>query len=153
MTAITILPLLLFVFIAAAVLFMRRAPRRDVPIGLRMIMRGCFIGVLFIPLALIPAGGHWINGEAVSFTEFWRRGGGPMFIVVGILLPLIGCGIAARKDWSRYAFIGFLLLTLGFSTIAQPHWDELISVLFIAFIIWYLFWRHTVREYFAVDEQ
>lgn len=146
-----ILPLLLFVLIAAAV-FMGRA-RRDMPVGLRMIMRGCFIGVLFIPLALLPTGGHWINGEAISFTEFWHRGGGLMFLVAGTLLPLIGHGIATRKSWSRYAFLGFLIITLVFSITAQPLWDDLISLLFLPLIVWYLFWRHSVRDYFAANAQ
>ena len=150
MNLIALLPVLLLVVIAAAILFMRRV-RQHMPVGLRMIMWGCFIGILFIPLALVPGGGHSINGELVSFTEFWRRGGGPVFVAVGVLLPVIGYGIATRKGWSRYLFIGFLVVTSLLSFAFHPNAEDVISFLFIGLMTWYLFWRRSVSDYFAAD--
>src|SRR3954452_11137130 len=118
------------------------------PYGLRMIAVGCFVGALFLVLAVVPGGGHWINGEAVSFTEFWRRGGGPLFLVVGILLPVIGYGIVTRQRWSRSWFAGFLIITALFSVTFHPEWADLVGLLFTAFLVWYLFRRRTVRAYF-----
>jgi len=118
------------------------------PYGLRMITIGCFIGALFLPIAFIPGGGYSINGESVSFTEFWRRGGGPLFVAIGILLPVIGYGILKRRRWSRYWFAGFLIITAAYSLTFCPQWNDVLGLLYAGFLIWYLFWRHTVCAYF-----
>ena len=106
------------------------------------------MGALFLVAAFIPSGDYCINGEPVSFTEFWRRGGGPLFVAVGILLPIIGYGLLRRRRWSLYWFAGFFVATALFSLTFHPQWDDLIGLLFTGFVVWYLFWRHTVRAYF-----
>jgi hypothetical protein len=45
-----------------------------------------------------PAGGHYINEQQVTFEEFWRRGGGPIFFVAGILFPITGYGFSAWPE-------------------------------------------------------
>src|SRR6266403_2744466 len=78
----------------------------------------CFGFGLFLPLSLIPSGGHYINEQQVTFAEFWHRGGGPIFFIAGILFPVTGYGFVHAQDWSRYLFaalqIGILATSLFF---------------------------------------
>jgi hypothetical protein len=112
----------------------------------------CFGFGLFLPLSLIPAGGHSINGVQVTFEEFWRRGGGPIFFLAGILFPLSGLGFVRAQNWSRYLFsvlqFAFPVCTLFFG---RFDWDTLFAVVWAAFVAYYLFRRPSVREYFGVD--
>jgi len=111
----------------------------------------CFGFGLFLPLSLIPAGGHFINGQQVTFEEFWRRGGGPIFFVAGILFPITGYGFVRAQNWSRYLFTALQLAipvsSLFFGTL---DWQVLLGFAWTAFVAYYLFWLPTVRDYFGV---
>jgi hypothetical protein len=118
------------------------------PIGLRFIMSGCFIGVLFAFVAFLPFLEWRIDDVPISFSEFWRRGGGPLCLLVGILLPVIGYGLATARNWSRYLLMGFGVVGLTLTVLSEPLFDALMSFVANAVLFYYLFWRHTVRSYF-----
>jgi hypothetical protein len=138
------------------------------PKGLRWLTIICFGFALFLPLSLIPAGGHYINGTEVTFAEFWRRGGGPLFFAMGIVFPLMGFGFLRAQNWSRYAFVGiqiaeaiFLMqsfltggravsfrTTLGSIWTATSATDMLVMLSWVALTTYYLFVPRKVREYF-----
>ena len=110
----------------------------------------CFAFGLFLPLSLIPVG-HFINDQPVTFEEFWRRGGGPIFFVAGIVFPITGYGFVRAQNWSRYFFtalqIALPVIPLFFGSL---NWQVLVSLVWIAFVIYYLFCSPAVREYFGV---
>ena len=74
------------------------------PAILRWFTWMCFGFALFLPLSLIPYGSHRINEVEVTFAEFWRRGGGPLFFIAGIVFPILGYGFVRRRNWARYGF-------------------------------------------------
>ena len=121
------------------------------PTILRWFTWMCFAFGLFLPLSLIPAGGHYIDEQQVTFEEFWRRGGGPIFFVAGILFPITGYGFVHAQNWSRYLFtalqIAIPVISLFFGGL---DWQVLLSLVWIAFVIYYLFWLPSVRGYFGV---
>jgi hypothetical protein len=110
----------------------------------------CFAFVLFLPLSLIPVGGHYINETEVSFAEFWRRGGGPIFFVAGILFPVTGYGFVRAQNWSRFVFtalhFGVALTTVFYGSIS---FDTALAFAWVGFVAYYLFWRPNVRDYFT----
>jgi hypothetical protein len=115
---------------------------------LRWLMWMCFGFGLFLPLSLIPVGGHYINGQQVTFEEFWRRGGGPIFFVAGILFPIAGYGFVRARNWSRYLYVGMHIPLVIWSLIGFSL-DSLLTIAWTAFAIYYLFFRANVREYFG----
>jgi hypothetical protein len=119
------------------------------PKALRWLAIMCFAFGLFLPLALVPAGGHYINGVAVTFAEFWRRGGGPVFFVAGIVFPLIGYGFIRARNWSRYLYVG-IHVAWGISFLSGSPIDALVVLAWATLTGYYLFWRRNVREYFGV---
>jgi hypothetical protein len=125
-------------------------PRRSMPMGLRLLTFACFGFALFLPLSLLPFG-HRLHGQEVSFTEFWRRGGGPAFFIAGVLFPLTGYGFLSARGWSRYLFVGIsigLAILSTFSSLA----DGLMALVWAAAVTYYLFWWPTVRNYFGASE-
>ena len=113
----------------------------------------CFAFGLFLPLSLIPAGGHYINEQQVTFEEFWRRGGGPIFFVAGILFPITGYGFLRGRNWSRYLFTALqIAILLSYPFFGTVDWQVLFCLAWVAFVIYYLFWSPTVRQYFAVSQ-
>ena len=118
---------------------------------LRWFTRMCFAFALFLPLSLIPAGGRYINGQQVTFEEFWRRGGGPIFFVAGILFPIAGYGFVRAQSWSRYLFAALqIAIPISSLLLGGLDWQVWLAVGWSAFVIYYLFWVSSVREYFGV---
>jgi len=112
----------------------------------------CFAFFLFLPLSLIRVGDFRINGQPVTFEEFWHRGGGPIFFAAGILFPIAGYGFVRAQNWSRYLFSG---LHITIPVISLFFWGgdylgECWGFAWAAFVIYYLFRVTSVREYFGV---
>jgi len=111
----------------------------------------CFGFAFFLPLSLIPAGGHYVNEQQVTFAEFWHRGGGPTFFVAGILFPIAGYGFVRARNWARYLFAALWVAIPATSfLIGGFDWQVPLSCAWAGFVIYYLFWRPSVREYFGV---
>ena len=114
-------------------------------------MRMCFAFALFLPLSLIPAGGHYINGQQVTFEEFWRRGGGPIFFIAGILFPLTGYGLVRAQNWSRHLFAALQFSIPASSLVfGGMGWETLLGIGWAIFVAYYLFCRSDVRQYFGL---
>lgn len=64
--------------------------------------------MLFPLFAILPlAGGEiTINGESLTWQEFWKRGDGMVFLIVGPLLLEVPYGVLQRKWWVRPYLIG-----------------------------------------------
>jgi hypothetical protein len=151
----------ILLLVAAVYLFLRLRPShprgqlvKGMPMGLRFLTFICFGFALFLPLSLLPFGGS-INGQEVSFTEFWRRGGGPTFFIIGILFPITGYGFLRARNWSRYLFAGFNVALAVFSVFGSlPVFsslpDAVIELVLVAAITYYLFCWPAVRNYFGV---
>jgi len=116
----------------------------------------CFASVLAPVIAAIPGGIFTINGQEVSHAEFWRLGGGPLFVLVGIIFPVTGYAFAKRKRWGRYLFSGFFLLGMiamliagQFVPVYRVRPVEFMQYpVFTSLLVWYLFFKRSVTEYF-----
>ena len=130
--------------------------RKQMPFILKLLTVLCFAGVLFPVGAAIPGDGFTINGQQVSQAEFWRLGAGPLFVLVGIVFPITGYAFAQRKSWGRHLFTGFLfvdniamLIAGQFVPVYRMRPVDLIQYpIFMALLVWYLFFKQSVREYF-----
>ena len=126
------------------------------PLILKWLTVLCFAGVLFPVIAAIPGGNFTINGQEVSHAEFWRFGGGPLFVLVGIVFPITGYAFAKRKAWGRFLFTGFffagiitMLIAGQFVPVYRMRPVDFIQYpISMALLVWYLFFKRSVREYF-----
>ena len=74
------------------------------PFILKFVCALSIFGILFPAGSIIPVGSYKIDGEVVSYSEWWRSGAGIATIIIGIPLFLTGIGILKKRKWSRYAF-------------------------------------------------
>jgi len=133
--------------------------RRPMPVILKVLTGICFAMALCLVVAAIPVPHmHYeINGHDVSYADFWKLGGGPLFVVAGIVLPLSGFGFVNRKHWGRYLCTGFFVIGSLFQFFAGlfiPVYKTDASVqlsyaVFVAVLVWYLFCKQSVKEYFS----
>ena len=123
---------------------------KAMPLFLKLISVFCFFGVLFAIGPFCPFMNFTINERPVSFREFWVSGAGPTMSLLGIILVASGVGIVYRKKWARLTFIAPYLGLLVYASVVQP--DVIIPiVIFIIFLIWYLFVKKSVKEYFSLE--
>jgi hypothetical protein len=119
--------------------------------GLRLLTLACFGFSLFLPFSLVPFG-HRMYGQEVSFTEFWRLGGGPAFFIAGILFPLTGYGFLRARSWSRYVFVGISIALSVLSTFSSLA-EGLMALVWAAAVTFYLFCWPQVRDYFGASHE
>jgi len=102
---------------------------------------------------------HSVNGVQVSFAEFWRQGGGPVFVGIGLVSILIAYGFIRKQRWARpiAVAIGWAMMALNIIGIIEnctltPNAVVQLALSFLfggCLPIWYLYFRHMVKEYFG----
>jgi len=126
------------------------------PTGLRLATGLSLIFTLFIPGAVMPFGQQSIDGVDVSLAEFWRRGGGPMFLCIGGISTLFAYGFIQARRWIRPVVVACgWWLVIG-SVIEDRHLssDVISTIVFCGCLpIWYLYFRRPVRAYFGVTDE
>ncbi len=131
--------------------------RKQMPRMLKLLTVFCFAGVLFAVGAATPGGNFTINGRAVTYSEFWRSGAGPLFVLIGVILPITGYAFVKRKSWGRFLFAG-LLVAINIATMVMDEFmtaelvspsDFVWSLASMALLVWYLFFKQSVKDYFT----
>jgi len=118
--------------------------------------------VLTLLLTLLPLldHGHYIhytmNGTEVTYDEFARRSGFVWFVLVGFFCGVTAYGLLHASRWSRPLVVLPVATSPVFAVwvVIQHHRPLSPAPFFISFftlalVIWYLYFRQTVRDYFA----
>lgn len=143
-----------------------------VPSFLRFITKvslGCAFFIPFFIILPLAGGEITVDGESITWQEFYRRGDALILLTYGLTLLPIPYGVLGKKKWVRPFLVCFpLIQNLPVGIIAQifnyPATLYLIqntqesvrSVIFLIiwgyFAIWYLYYKDTVVDFFSVDE-
>ncbi|MCX6924446.1 MAG: hypothetical protein NT154_14710 [Verrucomicrobia bacterium] len=129
---------------------------RRMPKGLRTATGLSLLMTLFLPAAFLPVGEHFVNGDRVSFTEFWHRGGGIAFATIGLLSLVLSYGFIMARGWARP-----LALVTGWAVVFTTWvgWqgftlEVALGLLFFGCLpTWYFYFRQPVREYFGASHE
>jgi hypothetical protein len=115
--------------------------------------------VIALLLLILPAphSGYAINGEQVTRNEFLICGGFLTMFCIGVYCGVTAYGLLHASRWSRPLLllppvVGPVLAVIRHST-TMTAYNYLSSVIIIALGVWYLFFRQTVRDYFAAKNQ
>ena len=97
---------------------------------------------------------HFVmNGKQVPYDEFWRRGGFLTSFIIGIYCAALVYGLLRASRWSRlllvFPFIVSFVLDVIYNHATLAFYRYLSPLLFITLLVWYLFFRQTVRDYYA----
>lgn len=137
---------------------------RQMPYGLRVLSRvHLWFAFLFPASTLILLLMHGPNspfsfsvgGKHVTYEEFLRSGGFLWFFLFGIYSGVLAFGFLRATRWSRPLCFLPTFVWL-FATILHPKrlfsiavYHYLIFACEVGLLVWYLFFRRTVRDYFA----
>jgi hypothetical protein len=135
---------------------------QEMPFGLRIVSKVllvfAFVFPIFTLLLVLPYGRgiHYsVNGASVTYDEFLRRGHFIPFVFIGIYSGILACGFIRAARWSRpLCFLPFAVSFILAFIHHQPPltvavYDYLSLSLLVALLAWYLFFRQTVRDYYA----
>ncbi|HTJ00219.1 MAG TPA: hypothetical protein VL527_15155 [Dongiaceae bacterium] len=128
-----------------------KAAFRRMPQGVCYVTWGAMMLALFLPLAFLPGGETFVNGNRVSYAEFWRSGGGFLLAGIGVIGLILAYGLIRARRWARHLTVILCWFLVG-STI--PDWRSFSPDVVGGFFIfgclptWYFYFRRSVREYF-----
>jgi hypothetical protein len=125
-----------------------------------MIGSGFFVGIalLLLPASLFGIGNYSIDGRQVSASEFWRLGGGPLFVFVSSWLGAIAIGFRRERTWARPLAATFWFAAAAIAPLMKRSapsgpdrlWDQVIlPCLFGVFALWYFYRKRSVVTYYA----
>jgi hypothetical protein len=122
---------------------------------LKFITAHAFASFVFVVASLVPQTPFSINGHAVSYSEWWTSGAGPLVTFLGIALPICGYLFLLRKANARAAYLASLAIALLVSDLIlrQPLFLVLGDGCLVAFGGWYLYRRPAVVAYFASNNR
>jgi len=131
----------------------------QMPRGLAVLTKVFFLFAVLLPifaiLILVSSGQgsrFTINGSPVSYDEFRRRAGLTSPFILAIYSAVNAYGLIHASRWSRPLL---LVSAVSLPVLAVIHHatfsiaDDLSQALTIGLIGWYLFFRQTVRDYYA----
>ena len=115
---------------------------------------GMVAGPIMLFFILLPISDWTVNGQKMSYYEFWRFGAGTSALTFVGLIAIGTWGMAARKSWSRWTLVFAPLLPIA--TIPRAMIPEfgmaLASGVFFAAIFYEcLFHLTAVRKYLLGD--
>jgi hypothetical protein len=123
-----------------------------------MVGSGLFAGLalLLLPASLFGIGSYSIDGRQVSASEFWRMGGGPLFVFVSLWLGAVAIGFRRERTWARPLAASFWFATTAIAPLMKRSapsdrlWDQVVlPCLFGVFAIWYFYRKRSVVTYYA----
>jgi predicted membrane-bound spermidine synthase len=98
-------------------------------------------------------GNHSISGVQVSYSEFWRRMHLLTFFGLGIYSAVLAFGFLHATRWSRplllLPFVCSPILGVIHRSSTFTLYNYVSALFTIILFAWYLFFRQTVRDYYA----
>jgi hypothetical protein len=118
----------------------------------------CKAGMVVAPIlfffVLIPTNSWNVNGQPMSYGEFWRSGAAVSALLVSGLMSVGGWGMAARKPWSRVVWVLVPILPLvTFPRTMVGSWLQtgIYGLVWVAATYVALYRWRRVREYFEAE--
>jgi succinate dehydrogenase hydrophobic anchor subunit len=132
---------------------------QQMPRGLSVLTNVFLLFAFLLPaftllcLLAYALGTHSVNGVQLSYSEFWRHMRLFTFFGFGIYFAVLAFGLLHATRWSRPLLL--LPWVVGPILAVIHHHAKLtlynyLSGLFsTALLVWYLYFRQTVRDYYA----
>ncbi len=133
-------------------LFFYYANIKLMPLFIRLLSAFCFLfGLGLIVVSLYPFEPYQIRGEELTYSQMWSTGTAVRFLITGILYLVSGIGIFFRQPWTRYIILILLVILQVRRSIEVLNILVILRLTFLPILlIWYLFFKKSVKEYFFV---
>lgn len=126
---------------------------KSMPALLKFLTAHAFICFVFLIGSIIPHHYFSINGQPVSFSEWWRSGAGLLCSLIGIVFPVLGYLFLIRARHAREIYIAVLVTVSAFGPIGSPPVSYYLAALvFVIGIAIYLYIWSSVKNYFSSNQ-
>jgi hypothetical protein len=123
------------------------------PTFLKLMTFVSLFGILAVLVPLLPITKFTIDGQEITWIQAWKTGLAPMSVVIGLLLVTSAYCFTMRIPQGRWIFIAAMLLS-NFQDVRNLEAGVLpASIICLGFIVWYLFGKKTVRQYFLQERK
>jgi hypothetical protein len=115
---------------------------------------GMVVAPIMFLVVLIPFGSWRVNGQSMAYGEFWRSGAAISALLLSGVMFVASWGTAARKSWSRIAWVLAPILPLvTFPRGLVVNWVHtgISSLVWMVATYVVLFRWRRVREYFEAE--
>ncbi|MCP3701349.1 MAG: hypothetical protein GY954_00245 [Alteromonas sp.] len=127
---------------------------KSMPTLLKFFTAHALACVAFLFGSIIPHNSFSINGQPVTYSEWWSSGTGIYVSLLGTIMAVAGYLLLTKKQYSRQIYL--FVLSLGLVVPYLKFGDNILAatgVFFVLLIAGYLFLRAPVREYFTSNKQ
>ena len=122
---------------------------KEMPFLLRFFFVFCMLSILFTVGSIIPMVHYQVEGQEITYQEWWASGNGIAMASTGLLFFITGIGIFRKTKWARIAFL-FSIFIPVFLTPVRPPVDYILGLLaYIVIFGCYLFLKKSVKNYFT----
>lgn len=106
--------------------------------------------LMFLVMSVIPKASFAINGQHVTFAQWWSTGAGPFASLTGIFGPLVAWSLVAKWQYARPGCLAFLtfLFVIPYLFFGAPSY-ALFGIMVVALAWYYLYRWPSVQSYFA----
>lgn len=119
------------------------------PQFLKSLAAACFLGGLFVVGVAFLSPFVEFGGKELTREEFWSSGYGPSVVLLGLLMIIAGFGLLTRRAWSRWLVLVLLMVaSIGVGRVGDFE-IQLPAIVGGVITYWYLFCKHSVRQYFV----
>jgi hypothetical protein len=129
---------------------------RRMPGGIRFVTGLSLVLATCLPLAVLPGGEIFINGSRVSYSEFWRSGGGLIMACLGVLGWLLFYSLIMARPWARHLAVslGWVIVVGGIFDWQSFNVETIWALICFGLLpTWYFYFRQSVKVYFGVSDQ
>jgi len=110
----------------------------------------CFV---FLAISVIPIDSYAIQGQHVTYAEWWSSGAGALASLLGIVGPFAAWALASKRPYARLVYLGFLALAFiapcpffGMLAYVLP------GLLVVGVAAFYMYKWQSVQVYFAPNQ-
>jgi hypothetical protein len=124
---------------------------KSMPRVLKFITAHALCCFAFLVMSVVPNDFLYLNGQNVTYSEWWSSGAGPFASLIGIVGPIVGWLLLSKKPHARAEYLAFSALALIVPFPLMGDWaTALIGVLFVCAEALYLYKWRGVQVYFAL---
>ena len=127
---------------------------KSMPIILKFLTAQAVAGIMFLIGSIIPHDSFSINGQSVTYNEWWNSGVGIYVSILGTGMAIAGYLLVTKNNFSRQIYLVILCLGLVAPYLKWGNYTSAFMGMFIVVIVaGYLFLKASVKDYFASNQQ
>ena len=127
---------------------------KTMPMLLKFLTAHAIACIAFLFGSVIPHDSFSVNGQSVTYSEWWSSGIGIYVSILGALMAIAGYLLVSKKRFSRQIYLAVVPLGLVVPYLKFGEYTlAVVGVVITLGIAAYLFLKASAKEYFASNNR